>query len=121
MGADTGSGRGRSWLRWVGLGVVLAGHLVALYLPGSPEPGGPEIPGLDKVAHVLLFAVPAFGLWRLAGRWWPIALLVLHAPVSELVQSRFVPLREGDPLDLAADLAGIALGAWAARRWRGRP
>ena len=93
---------------------VLIVHLAALYLPGTPQPGRFDIPGLDKVVHVALFAVPAFVLRRVTSRWWPIVALVVHAPVSELAQWAWVPYRSGDPLDLVADLAGVALGVWGA-------
>lgn len=111
----------RAWL----LAIVLIGHLYALYKPGGPEPGFLDLlfpAGTDKVVHVALFAVPAFLLRRFWARWWPILLLALHAPVSELIQWRFVPYRSGDPLDLLADVIGIAAGvataAWATRRGR---
>lgn len=93
----------------------MVGQVAALYLPGSPEPSSVDIPGLDKVVHVALFAVPAFLLRRLTSAWWPLALLALHAPVSELVQWRFIAYRSGDWWDLVADLVGVALG-WAVGR-----
>lgn len=99
----------RPW--WpIGLAVAaVAGQLVALYLPGSPSLAV-GLPGLDKVVHLLLFAVPVWLFLRAGARF----LLVLtgfacHAAVSELVQHWAVSLRSGDPLDLAADLAGIGL------------
>lgn len=100
-------------MRWVVLAVAVVGQLIALYSPGSPDPGIELFPHADKVVHVLLFAVPtALARWC-TPRWWPVILLALHAPVSELVQWRLVPLRSGDPWDLVADLAGIALGLLA--------
>ena len=87
--------------------LAVAGHLLALYWPGSPEPGF-DLPGADKVVHVLLFGVPVYLLGRLTGRRWLVAgCFAAHAVVSELVQHWFVPYRSGDPLDLLADLAGI--------------
>lgn len=108
---------GRGPLVWAGLLTALAGHLYVLYAPGSPEPSLIDIPGLDKAVHVLLFAVPALLLRLLTPRWWPIVVLALHAPISEFIQWRFVPLRSGDALDLVADLGGLAVGVLAAR-WR---
>lgn len=94
---------------------ALAVHLLALYLPGSPDPGPDLVPHLDKVVHVGLFAVPTFLVRRVTTAWWPVALVVAHAPVSELVQYWLVPYRSGDVLDLVADLVGVALGVWGAR------
>jgi hypothetical protein len=52
-----------------------------------------------------------------------LGLLVLHAPVSELVQGTMLPSRDGDVADGVADLTGIALALGAfvvisrTRRW----
>ncbi|MBP8105542.1 MAG: VanZ family protein, partial [Nitrospira sp.] len=35
--------------------------------------------------------------------------------LSDEIHQLFVPLRQGDPLDLVADSVGAALGAWT---WR---
>lgn len=105
-------------LLWAALLAALVGQLYALYTPGSPDPPLFDVPGLDKAVHVLLFAIPALLLRLLTPRWWPIAVLALHAPVSELIQWRFVSLRSGDAWDLVADLSGLALGVFAARRVR---
>lgn len=107
----------RSWL----LVAVLIGHVYALYKPGGPGPGFLSFlpDGADKVIHVALFAVPAFLLRRVSSRWWPLLVLALHAPASELIQWRFVPYRSGDPWDLAADVVGLVLGV-AAADWLGR-
>ena len=103
---------------WFALVVALAMHLVLLYRPGSPEPSEIELfPHLDKVAHLALFGVPAFLIRRVTTAWWPIILLAVHAPVSELVQYLWIPRRNGDPFDLLADGVGIALGVWAANRF----
>ncbi|MDO4785149.1 MAG: VanZ family protein [Propionibacteriaceae bacterium] len=104
------------WVWWVALAVALAGHLLALYLPGDPEPGRWEVPGLDKAVHLALFCIPAYLARRLTGSAWPMAVLLAHAPVSEVVQWGLVPYRSGDVLDLVADVAGVALGWW----WAGR-
>lgn len=100
--------------------VVCAVHLTALYLPSTPEAGPvEEIPYADKVVHVVLFAVVA-----LAGRWAGItarpllAVLVVDAVASELIQGSLLPERTADATDFLADLAGIALGLLVAR-WVG--
>lgn len=90
-------------------------QLAGLYRPGGYGGGGPEIPGLDKAAHVAMFALPVLFL-LLAGlrRWWVVAVFALHAPVSEVIQHLWLPRRSGDGYDLVADAAGIALGVVAA-------
>ena len=47
-------------------------------------------------------------------RRWVLALLALHAPVSEVVQATLLPSRDGDVWDAVADLTGVglALGAF---------
>ncbi|MGC4152581.1 MAG: VanZ family protein [Propionicimonas sp.] len=103
-------------LLWGLSAVAVFAHLLALYLPGSPDSQF-DLPGADKVVHVLLFAVPVWLLGRLTGRVWLVAgFFAAHALVSELVQHWFVPHRSGDPLDLLADLVGIALAVWVLSR-----
>jgi VanZ family protein len=90
------------------LTVVL--QLVVLY---DPNPSGvPAFPGLDKIVHATVFALPTLvGLLASAGRAWVIpALMVAHAPLSEVVQATMLPERSGDPMDAVADLVGVALG-----------
>lgn len=121
-GAPSGAGRGsrRGW--WLLLSVALITQLVVLYAPSAP--GGPEVSGLDKVIHASVFGAPAL-LALLAGLSprWVLGLLVLHAPVSELVQATMLPSRDGDVADGVADLTGIALALGAfmvisrMRRW----
>lgn len=106
---------------WVLLAVVLIGQTIALYLPGTAEVGLELFPHADKVVHVFLFATPALLLRILTRSWWPILALLAYAPISELVQHRWVPHRSGDPMDLLADFAGVALGVavagWLRARW----
>lgn len=103
------SGRRRRWLPALSV-LALSVHLVALYEPGSPDDVlGFDIPGADKVVHVLLFAVPVWLLGRLTGRIWLVAgVFAAHAVLSELVQHWFLPHRSGDPWDVLADLIGIS-------------
>lgn len=90
---------------------VLA-QLWALYLY-QPGPPGPEIlPHADKLVHATIFALPVV-LAGAAGLRWRLLLLVLvvHAPVSEVVQLTWLTGRSGDPWDVLADLAGLAVAA----------
>jgi hypothetical protein len=104
----------------IAFGVALAVQLIVLYAPDGPA--GPEIPGLDKVIHLSIFAVPALAAlmvgWR--ARWWAVGILAVHAPASELVQHFVLPHRDGDVLDVVADLSGVALGGLAYLVWTRR-
>ena len=88
---------------------AVAVQLVVLYAPSAPSVS--PFPGSDKVVHLLVFLVPV-AVALLAGL--PPRLVVLlfsaHAVVSELVQHLVLAGRSGDPLDVLADLAGVALG-----------
>ena len=96
---------------------VLAGHLLALYLPGVP--GVPEPRYVDKVVHVALFGIPVLLLGRLTGWIWLVAaIFAVHSVVSELVQLWWVPGRDGDVFDAAADLVGVAIAVWWLLRTR---
>lgn len=104
--------------RWA-FGVVLVVQLVALYAPDGPD--GPEIDGFDKVVHLSIFLAPAFAALMVGIRArWALGILVLHAPVSELIQHFALPLRGGDVFDVMADLTGIVLGALAYVVWTRR-
>lgn len=102
--------------------VAAIGQLVVLY---APEGGGPPLlPHVDKVVHVVAFALPVACALLARMPWRPVALVAaLHAPVSEVVQATWLPARSGDPWDVVADLLGVALGLgagrWLARQaWR---
>ena len=101
---------------WALGGVFLAVQLVAVYLPGSPDGGLelPWLPGADKVVHFLIFAIPVYLFGRLSGRVGLVAgLFAVHAVVSEFVQWRFIPYRDGDVWDAVTDLLGIGAAALA--------
>lgn len=104
-------------------GLALAVQLVVLYLPGSPDGGLelPWLPGADKLVHALVFAVPTYFFGRLTRRVGLVAgLFAVQAVVSELVQWRFIPYRDGDPFDALADLVGIGLAVLLLKRRPGR-
>jgi len=104
--------------RWA-LGVALAVQLIAVYAPDAP--GGPEINGLDKVIHVFIFAAPALAALMVGVRArWALGILAVHAPISELIQHFVIPHREGDVLDVMADLGGVVLGGLAYMVWNRR-
>ena len=99
--------------------VVIAGHLAALYWPVVTVSG--PVSWTDKAVHVLLFAAPVLAAAAVLRRWrGPAVVLAVHAPLSEWIQHALLPHRSGDPLDVAADIAGVALGAALARWWGSR-
>jgi len=87
---------------------------VLALVPQTPGPAG--ISGMDKLAHLLAFAVLAAPLaWRFPHLWRAVALAALaYGGVIEIVQ----PLsgREASWADLLADGAGAFLGAFIASR-----
>jgi len=101
------------------LGVCLVIQLAILYFPQGV--GGPQVPGLDKVVHLSIFAAPAMAALTagLPARW-VLAVLAVHAPVSELIQHLWLSQRRGDVVDVVADLCGIALGGLAYLVWSRR-
>ena len=121
-GAPSGTARGSRRVWWLLLWVALITQMVVLYAPSAP--GGPEVSGLDKVIHASVFGAPAlFALLAGVPPRWVLGLLVLHAPVSELVQATMLPARDGDLADGVADVTGVALALGAfmvippTRRW----
>lgn len=105
----------RGVLLLLGAGAFVV-QCVGLYgPPGPPSPSG--IP-LDKINHVIGFAVPV-ALFTLARVDWRIiaAAALAQAAASEIVQGMLLPERSGDPLDLLADVVGIGLGFGAAAAW----
>lgn len=107
-------------LLWrLAFGVALAVQLIAVYAPVGP--GGPEITGLDKVVHILIFFAPALVALMIGLRArWALGILALHAPVSELIQHFALPQRDGDVFDVMADLMGVVLGGLAYMVWKRR-
>ncbi|MBK8468885.1 MAG: VanZ family protein [Candidatus Phosphoribacter sp.] len=114
------AGAGISGRRWrVAFALVVLVHLVALYWPRVEMPDAPS--GTDKLAHLLLFGVPALLSVVTLRQPWPfLAVLSLHAPLSEWLQSTLLPSRSGDLIDSLADLAGVAIGVLLGLRQRGR-
>jgi VanZ family protein len=98
--------------------LTVLGQLVALYWPRPVEPGT-ALP-LDKLVHVAIFGAVLWAGVRAGLRPGPLAaVLVVHAGLSEVVQSRFLE-RDGDVADAVADVIGVAL-AWLVTTRAGRP
>ncbi|MFT4218607.1 MAG: hypothetical protein QM619_15675 [Micropruina sp.] len=115
----------RSWPRWVriGLGVAFAlaliAHFCGLYLPAEPD-ASQWFPNSDKVLHFLGFGIPSTLAVLLTLRWLPIAVFAAHAVVSEIAQGMLLPGRDGDPMDVLADITGVLVSV-AAWWWLQRP
>ncbi len=93
------------------IAVVL--QFVVLYAPRVPPVGSTGLP-VDKFVHAGAFALATAALiWAGVPRWVAISVMAAHAPLSELVQSRLLVDRSGDPMDVVADLVGVVLGVLA--------
>ena len=110
--------------------LAVAAQCYGLYRPTGP-PTPPWFPQADKVEHAAGFALPvalilrALGLRArrqgavLARPLWVTVLVIFvaHAVLSEVVQHSFYRYRTGDPLDVAADWFGVAIGVLVSRRF----
>ena len=98
---------------------LLAVAVSAVVLFAPSDGGAAPFPGSDKVVHLLLFAgLAATTRWRFGSAIAGLAAVAAYAPLSELVQGLLLSGRSGDPVDVVADLCGVALGWTAARRLR---
>ena len=99
----------RSVWRLVAWGITIL--VVGLcFLPGD-DIGGPQVMDYDKLLHGLAFAAIGFA-WVRSG-FDLVGTLVLGLVLAlgtELGQQYLVEGREGDVLDLAADVGGLLLG-----------
>ncbi|MCK6212655.1 VanZ family protein [Georgenia sp. EYE_87] len=107
--------------RYLVLAAAVVVQLVVLYVPRVPEVGAVAVPGGDKIVHATVFAAVTLAGLRAGLSPAVVAVFgVAHAGVSELLQHTVLPARSGDPFDVLADLAGVALGALAAWWLAGR-
>jgi VanZ family protein len=111
--------------RWIPA-LVWAGWILRSTLDPAPDPPPFEVAHLDKVAHLLAWAVLA-GLCRWAlgdrvqarrGLWVSWGLAFGYGLAIEALQAP-IATRSAEALDLVADGVGALLGAWlVGRRWR---
>jgi VanZ family protein len=95
---------------FVYLTVVIS--IVVLFRPGGDGPL--PFPQADKVIHATTFALLALGAsWRLRLSARTVlavaAVLLAYAVASEIIQHFWIPGREFDLLDIAADSLGALL------------
>lgn len=106
----------RAFVPWIIVVLALGFHLWGLYTTNPPDAGPLSFPGIDKVAHVVIFAVPTWALMRVVpNQWFALVPMILHVPVSELVQANLLANRGGEWADAFAGLLGIAVGWWTVR------
>ncbi len=107
--------------RWLVVFVIaVVAQLIVLYLPRAPAPPS-GLPWLDKLVHAGVFAAAtASGLPAGLRARWVGPVFAGHALLSELVQARALADRSGDPLDVLADLCGVAVGLGVGAWLRGR-
>jgi VanZ family protein len=91
------------------------------FASGRPRAGGPDVPGLDKVAHALVFGFLATLLRRtpeLSLKSWVWAALAASAygALDETHQA-YVPGRGFEWADMAADTAGAFLAVGLYVHW----
>lgn len=109
---------GRPHLATAAFVLSAAVSIAVLFAPEVPGPDLVVIPGLDKVVHVLLFALlTTTSRWRLGRRVAVLAVLAAYAGGSEVVQALWLSSRGGDVLDLTADLVGVAAAWFACDAW----
>lgn len=114
----------RAWAL-VAVAVALGVQALVLYLPTPPGPPSP-MPYADKLIHAGVFALPVLLAGWLHRPWVPavVGAVLVHAPVSEIIQHALLPSRSGDALDAVADLVGIGAAIlwveWIVRRPRRR-
>lgn len=101
----------RPLVAWAGFVVAMAVQLIAVYTPGSADTVPFPVPHADKVVHFLIFALPTMFACLLP-RWRGLLLVIIlvNAPLSEIVQGALLPNRDADLLDLVADLTGVVVG-----------
>ncbi len=88
--------------------LAIAISLIILFKPGGDGPL--PFPQADKVVHATTFALLALGLWWRKVSWKLIlAASAAYAVSSEIIQHFFIPGRDFELLDIAADTAGAGL------------
>ena len=73
---------------------------------------------LRKLAHTAEYAVLGLLLFRALESAWTAFLLGAAYAVTDELHQAFVPGRQGAPLDVAIDAAGVAVGVLLALRLR---
>ena len=105
---------------------ILCGIIILILtgIPGSYLPRVKPIIGLDKVAHIIMYASFTFlCLWgyrkqfisngikyRKKAILLTILISIVYGGLTEILQEHLVPGRTGDAIDFLADIIGTGLG-----------
>lgn len=118
-------------LPWrVGALVLALALNIGFYLPVVPsEVPGAGAPGVDKLVHLVVFALSVWAAGRLLAprlrfpMGWVVIVALAHALLIELIQLALLPERGAEGADILADVIGIALGVglWLGERLRRAP
>ena len=120
----------KSWVRLLPVTLVMVGIFYQSHQPGDSF-SLPDIVNIDKLLHVLvyavlglafLFALPPHGRRRrpVLTSCAVVFFCLFYGAIDELHQS-FIPGRFASGADLAADAGGgllAAIGDWGWRQWR---
>lgn len=91
-------------------------QFAVLYTPRAPAVAVEGLP-LDKLVHVVIFALPTYALIRAGLPVVTVAVLMAAQAVgSELLQHMALANRSGDAGDVLADLVGVGIGVALVRR-----
>ncbi|HEU0303567.1 MAG TPA: VanZ family protein [Gaiellaceae bacterium] len=71
---------------------------------------------LRKIAHAAEYAVLGALLLRALGRELPAATIGIAYAVTDEIHQAFVPGRQGAPLDVLVDAAGVMIGVYVVGR-----
>ncbi|MEM8859790.1 MAG: VanZ family protein [Chloroflexota bacterium] len=67
---------------------------------------------VGKMAHIIIYAILAFLLWRVSHKWQIVLVWVFIIGVSDEIHQLFVVGRTGRILDVVIDLGGALLTLW---------
>ncbi|HEX5726497.1 MAG TPA: VanZ family protein [Longimicrobiaceae bacterium] len=107
-----------------GWGPALLWAAVLFWLSSRPTVPGPDLPGLDKLAHFAAYALLGALLSHGARRSgvaapWIVGAGWLYA-LSDEVHQGFVPGRSPEAADWLADAVGVLFGIFVHTRWLAR-
>jgi hypothetical protein len=129
MAGENRTERMRGLKAWVPLAMWVVLIFIGSSIPHltNEEFGMP--PGSDKIVHVVEYLVLAvlfcrgFGVQRLGGRvsvWLLVVAICLALGAIDEYHQRFIPGRDSNILDFAADVIGVLCGA-SLGVWRLKP